>query len=164
MAAPPLAREDQARVERFAALLLRYPPQDVERVLPLLYLAVAQSMDRSEVPADVLQTIGEFAISLGLGPSADPATVEAEIEAHYRAHPPNGELLSELKRAAREEVASKLTAGRPSPNLARILGEAAALLKAPRQPPPPGAVASGPLARFALGAPSPGPTKRPRKK
>lgn len=134
-----------------------FSDETVRAFMPALLISLG--FDPAQAPPAIAAMVGAFAREAGVSEGEPREVVAAKLQAFLAAHPLDPELLFEVTRGLREEVATY------SPEeLARDVAHALGLVRpalVPKDGPvPEGAVRAGPLARFAL-EPEP-PAPRPR--
>lgn len=135
-----------------------FSDQAVRAFLPALLISLG--FDPRTAPPAVAAMVGAFAREAGVVETDARDVVSAKLQAHLAANPLDPELLFEVNRGLREEVATY------SPEeLARDVADALGLVRpalVPKDAPvPDGAVKAGPMARFTL---EPAEKKKPRSK
>jgi hypothetical protein len=122
------------------------PDEQLRGAFPVLLLLLTPHLGDRAWPHDLQRTLDAFLDGLGVEPDAPAAAQKAAIDAHLLAHHIDGSVWrsltaclrntpSELSMTAQKLVGSQRWSG--------VLARTA--------PPPQGAVAGGPLARFAAG-------------
>ncbi len=124
-----------------------YSDEAVRAFLPALLISLG--FDPATAPPPVATMVGAFARAAGVVETDPREVVAAKLKAHLAANPLDPELLFEVNRGLREEVATY------SPEeLARDVADALGLVRpalVPKDAPPPeGAIKAGPMARFTL--------------
>lgn len=125
-----------------------FSDDDVRHFLPLLCLSVARELPDVEFPASVQTLLAEFAAASGIDGTTAPDQVQQAVEKFYAARP----IAPGLKTAVEQFLRELLQEGGDAAVAAvhRVLGSERVLKPLERTAPPPtGAVAAGPAARFA---------------
>lgn len=139
-----------------------YSDQAVKAFLPAL--AISLGFDPKQAPPALATMVGEFARKAGVTETDEKPAAEAKLRAFLAASPLEPELVFEVNRGMREEVA-----GYSPEELARDIADALGMVRpaliSRDAPAPEGAVKAGPMARFALDPPKPtGPSPKGRRK
>jgi hypothetical protein len=143
-----------ADIESLLAVLERQAPdggaafsdEQIASVLPWLIAGVAQNADLTKLDVREQDVLAELFGALGVRPDQDAAAL-TEVVAAWP--PPDGDLLKELNAVVREIIASAGVAGAADAVKKLIGADAVQGVLERTAPPPQGAVAGGPMARFA---------------
>lgn len=85
-----------------------YSNEDVKNVLPVVVVRSRVAKDLTQLGGAALRMIVAFLDKLGVDPkNTDPADFDARLEAHWAQHPPNPELMAELRDLAVDVASAK---------------------------------------------------------
>jgi hypothetical protein len=149
--------------DEVVAVLSAFDREDITRALPLLAWSMAASCPDLEIPSWMATSLGVLLIDLGLDQDASSEEITSAVARHYEEHPPPRGLLGALAQVFRRDRA-KGDDGALASALEQMTGS-----RIPRKalertaPPPEGAVAGGPLARFQISVPGDQPVSKARR-
>ena len=127
----------------------RFSDAEIRELLPLVLLCCQVPRRFADWSEPVRQIMQAFAEHIGATESMSPEAFFAAVDAYYSSHPPNSQLLGELRRFFHDEQAQ---AGQSdaNPAFARLLGESRAIPADGKAPVPADAIRGGPWARHDL--------------
>lgn len=150
--------KDEARARRLVSLFektnadgtLCFSKQDVLELLPLLLLSATKTVSMDDLPESVLAIIGEFAHRAGVPRGASRDEAKTAVDASYKAHPINPELLAAFKDLVREEFSGAVDS-EAAVAFAKFAGERLSQLHESDEPAPEGSIKAGVFSQFDLG-------------
>ncbi|MBI1944578.1 MAG: hypothetical protein HYS27_02720 [Deltaproteobacteria bacterium] len=126
----------------------RVPPEVFADALAWLLLGLAAGPGSDELPPAAALHLGALASRAGVDAEMDATAARGAVERYFAAHPLPPPLRTALEQAVRAAAADGAAFGK---DVANVVGSTAARGVLERSaPPPPGAVAAGPMARFQI--------------